>query len=91
MGLTKRQLLSLTMPALVGGYCFATAFGIFLGGVLPIARGEAVLIGNLFSFIAYIGAIMWVFGLRNPTRAWLILLPSATTLASVGLYAGGAL
>ncbi len=76
------------MPALVGGYYFATAFGIFLGGVLPIPRGEAVLIGNLVSFIVYIGAIIWVFGLRNPKRAWLILLLSATALASVGLYAG---
>lgn len=88
MGLTGWRLFSLVAAALLGGYALATAFGIFLGGVLP-ARGAAALTGNLLSFAVYAAAVIWVFAVRNPRRAWLGLLAPALVLTLTGLTLAG--
>jgi len=91
MELTGWRLLSLAAPALLGGYALATASGIFLGGLLPIPLGEAVLAGNLLGFAGYATAVIWVFALRRPARAWLHLLLSSGALAATGLLLRGPL
>ncbi len=89
MGLYGWRLASLIGAALLGGYALATATGIFLGSVLPIPRSEAAVIGNLLSFAVYVGAIIWVFSLRKPGRAWLSLLLSSILLSAIGLALRG--
>lgn len=89
MGLTGWRLFSLVMAALLGGYALATASGIFLGVLLPLPRGEAALTGNLVSFAVYAGAVIWVFTVRRPTRAWLGLIIPTCLLAGAGLMFAG--
>lgn len=89
MGLYGWRLLSLIGAAVIGGYALATAAGIFLGGALPDVRGAASLTGTMLSFAVYAGAIIWVFALRRPARAWLSLVLASVLLAAVGLAIGG--
>lgn len=89
MGLYGWRLLSLIGAALLGGYVLATAFGIFLGGVLPTPRGEAAMAGTLLSFAAYAGAIIWAFTIRKPVKVWLVLLLVSAILTMAGLAFGG--
>ena len=89
MGLTGWRLASLVAAALVGGYALAMAAGIFLGGLLTLPRGEAPLIGNMVSFAVYAAAVVWVFTVRRPLRAWLVLLVPSAALALGGLLLGG--
>lgn len=89
MGLQGWRLASLIGAALLGGYILASAAGIFLGSVLPLARSEAVLTGNLLSFAVYVGAVIWVFTLRRPARAWLSLALSSALLIVIGLALRG--
>jgi hypothetical protein len=89
MGLTGSRLASLVAAALVGGYALATAVGIFFGGVLPMSRGEAALVGNLLSFAAYVGAVIWTFVVRRPVRVWLGLIIPSCVLTAGGLLLAG--
>lgn len=89
MELTGWRLLSLAATALLGGYALATASSIFLGGLLPIPLGEAVLAGNLLGFAVYVAVVIWVFALRRPARAWLYLLLCSGVLAAAGLLLRG--
>lgn len=89
MGLTGSRLASLVAAALVGGYALATAVGIFLGGVLPMPRGEAALVGNLLSFAVYAGAVIWTFVVRRPVKVWLGLMIPACALVTGGLLLTG--
>lgn len=89
MGLYGWRLASLIGAALIGGYALATATGMFLGSILPMARSEAVVTGNLLSFAVYTGAIIWVFSLRKPGRAWLSLLLPSILLSVAGLVLRG--
>lgn len=91
MELTGWRLLSLAAPALLGGYVLATAASIFLGGLLPVPLGEAVLAGNLLGFAIYAAAIIWVFAQGRPARAWVQLLLSSGALAAAGLLLRGQL
>lgn len=82
MGVHGWRLISLIGAALLGGYLLATAASIFLSHLLPVPRSEATMVGHLLGFAFYTGAIIWVFHLRKPGRAWLSLI-----LASALLYA----
>ena len=89
MGQTGWQLFSLVTAALIAGYAFATAAGIFIGSILPLPRGEAVLAGSMLSLLCYPGAIIWAFTLRRPKRVWLGLTLSACLLAAAGIIVAG--
>lgn len=89
MGLYGWRLVSLIGAALLGGYALATAVGVFIGGALPLPRGEAAVAGNMASFAVYTGAIIWVFSLRRPALAWLCLLLGSTVLIALGLTLQG--
>lgn len=84
MGLTGWRLVSLIGAALIGGYALATATGILLGSALPMPRSDAVMTGNLISFAVYTAAALWVFNLRKPGRAWLVLLLASMVMAAAG-------
>lgn len=87
MGLQGWRLASLIGAALIGGYALAIALSFFLGGVLPVPLSEATLIGHLLGFVVYAAAIIWVFTLRKPGKAWLYLTLASTLLSAVGLAA----
>lgn len=85
MSLHGWRLFSLLAAALVGGYALATAMGIFLAAALPLPRAESVLIANMLSFAAYAGTVIWVFTLRRPALAWLVLSLLSTLLLAIAL------
>lgn len=89
MGLHGWRLVSLIGAALLGGYVLATAFAMFLGGVLPVPRSEATMISHLLSFAVYAGAILWAFYLRKPGLTWLSLSLVSLLLAVIGLALRG--
>lgn len=84
-------LLSRIAAAILGGYALTAAFVIFLGAVLPLPKGQAVLAGSLASFALYTAAIVWVFAVANLKRVWLGLLLPAVVLAALGAWLGRAL
>lgn len=88
MGLSGWRLFSLICAALIGGYALAAASGIFLGGVLPDSRGPAALTGTMASFAVYAAAVIWVFAMRRPARAWASLILASMVLATTGLMLG---
>ncbi|MBU2872895.1 MULTISPECIES: hypothetical protein [Marinobacter] len=88
MGLYGWRLFSLICAALIGGYLMAAAAGIFLAGVVPDSRGAAALTGTMASFAVYAGAIIWVFAMRRPARAWASLILASAVLATTGMILG---
>lgn len=83
------MLLSRSAAAIFGGYALAAAAVIFLGAVVPLPKGQAVLAASLASFAVYTGAIVWVFAVQNNRRAWLGLLLPTLVLAVLGWWLGG--
>jgi hypothetical protein len=73
----------------MGGYVLATAAGFFIGNLLPVPRSEATLIGHLLGFVFYAGAIVWVFALRQPGKAWLYLFLTSAAFSVAGLALRG--
>ncbi len=87
------------LAALIGGYLLANALAILLVRLLHFvatSRADAVLIGVLFSFIAYLCAVLWAFAARSAMRAWggLLLVTAVCAafawLLGSGLGGGGA-
>lgn len=89
MGIHGWRLASLIGAALVGGYVLATAVSFFLSQLLPVSRSEATLVGHLLGFAFYAGAILWVFTLRRPGRAWLCLSLTSLGFSLAGLALRG--
>jgi hypothetical protein len=86
-----RLILSRTATAILGGYLLTTAFIVFLGGVLPLPRAQAVLAGSLASFAIYTAVIVWVFAVTDLRRIWRAMVIAAVALTAIGLLlAGGA-
>ncbi|MEX0740775.1 MAG: hypothetical protein WD071_15675 [Pseudohongiella sp.] len=78
------RLISLIAAGLLGGYAFASAAGVFLGGVLTGSRSEAAMTGHLLGFVVYAAAIVWVAHTRRPGLAWLVFVTGAITLTLAG-------
>lgn len=78
------RLLSRVAAAIFGGYALASACAVFLAAVLPLSRAEAVLTGSMAALVVYTGAVVWVFAVRSPGRAWWGLLLPAAVLDAVG-------
>ena len=89
MELRGWRLVSLITAAIFGGYLLATASGVFLGAVLPVPRGQAVTLAYLLSFVVYTAAVLWVFTVRRPLRAWTGMLVPAALLAVSGMLLRG--
>jgi hypothetical protein len=76
--------LSRVLAATLGGYALASATAIFLAGLLPTGRAEAVLAGMQLSFIVFTGAAIWAFSPVALARVWKGLLLPAVLLAFLG-------
>jgi hypothetical protein len=72
-------LLSRLVAAIVGGYALASLAAI-ASLALPLQTTQAVITGQLVSFLVYAGAVVWVFAVRSARRAWLGLLLAAVPL-----------
>jgi len=74
---------SRVLAAVVGGYAVGALVSVACALLLPLARSEAVLIGMMLSFLAYAGAVLWVFAARSAWRAWAgVLLPGLLLAAA---------
>jgi len=74
------SLLSRIVAAIGGGYALAALFSVAVLA-LPITKPQAVLTGQLGSFLVYAGAVIWVFAVRSALKAWLGLGIVAAALA----------
>ncbi|CAD5106721.1 DUF3649 domain-containing protein [Zestomonas carbonaria] len=81
-------LLSRSAAAILGGYALTSALVVFLGAIIPLPKGQAVLAGSLASFAIYTVAIVWVFAVRDLKRVWLGLLLPAVLFAGLGWLLG---
>lgn len=72
-------LVSRILAALFGGYALAALTSV-AALALPMHSVQAVLTGQLLSFIVYTGAVIWVFAVRDAWRAWAGLLVVALPL-----------
>ncbi|MGE7990553.1 DUF3649 domain-containing protein [Pseudomonas sp. NPDC089554] len=77
--------LSRVLAAVLGGYAFTYAFTAALARLLPLGKGDALVIATLLSFAVYTGAMLWAFACRSAWRAWGGLL-LAVPLALVGFW-----
>jgi len=74
---TKLEIPLRALAALIGGYALSNSAAILLAALVPGGRAEAVTWALLASFLVYTGAVLWVFSVRSPWRAWLgLLLPA---------------
>jgi hypothetical protein len=73
-------LLSRIVAALIGGYALAALAGV-AALALPLDRTQAVITGQLVSFLVFTGVAIWVFAVRSARRAWAGLLLTAIPLA----------
>ena len=69
--LANRRIAPRILPAVVGGYVLANLTAIALASLIPLARGNAVMLSILLSFAFYCAAIIWAFAARSVARAWL--------------------
>ena len=76
---------SRAVAAIVGGYGLAAATSACLAVWLPMGRADAVVTGQMVSFVIYSIAVIWVFATRNAWRAWAGVV--GPTLVLVGLFA----
>jgi hypothetical protein len=77
---------SRVLAAVLGGYIVAALASVSLGLWLPMARAEAVVIGMMTSFLAYLVAVLWCFACRSAWQAWLgLIVPSLVLAALSGL------
>lgn len=82
---------SRAIAAIGGGYALGALTAAALALWLPLSRAEAALTGTLLSFVAYVGAVMWVFAARTASRGWIGLAIPAALLGVLVLakQAGG--
>ncbi|CAO3377267.1 DUF3649 domain-containing protein [Azospirillum argentinense] len=73
-------LVSRIAAALFGGYALAALASVAVLA-LPMTTPQAVLTGQLASFVIYAAAVIWVFAVRSALRAWAGLLVVAAPLA----------
>ncbi|VVN86088.1 DUF3649 domain-containing protein [Pseudomonas fluorescens] len=72
---------SRVLAAVLGGYLVAALVSVSLSLWLPMARAEAVVIGMMTSFLAYLVAVLWCFACRSAWQAWLGLIVPSLVLA----------
>ena len=72
-------LIARIIAALVGGYALAALSSVAVLA-LPMSKPQAVLTGQLLSFLVYAGAVVWVFAVRSALKAWIGLIVAAIPL-----------
>ncbi|RMO78005.1 hypothetical protein ALQ33_03244 [Pseudomonas syringae pv. philadelphi] len=74
---------SRALAAILAGYLLASLVSVCIAQWLPIPRAEAVVIGMMFSFLAYLGAVLWCFACRSAVQAWAGVLAPCAVLGAV--------
>lgn len=77
--LATGPLISRIVAALFGGYALAALSSVAVLA-LPMNKVQAVITGQLASFLVYAGAVVWVFAVRSATKAWMGLIMVAVPL-----------
>ncbi|WP_437879795.1 hypothetical protein [Pseudomonas sp. LRF_L74] len=83
-----RALLSRTVAAIFGGYALTCALVIFLGAIIPLPKGQAVLAASLASFAIFTAIIIWAFSVESLRKLWLWLLIPTVLFTAAGLLIG---
>lgn len=71
--LATGPLISRIVAALFGGYALAALSSVAVLA-LPMNKVQAVITGQLVSFLLYAGAVVWVFAVRSAFKAWMGLI-----------------
>ncbi len=69
------------IAAIFGGYLLTHLILIVLAALLPISRGESLLIVLMLGFVIYTLTILWAFSARSVLWCWLGLLTPSILLA----------
>jgi hypothetical protein len=77
--LATGPLISRIIAALFGGYALAALASVAVLA-LPMNKIQAVIAGQLVSFLVYAGAVVWVFAVRSALKAWMGLIIVAVPL-----------
>jgi|GEM_PF-787470 len=77
-------LVSRIVAAVLGGYAVAALVALACTA-WPGAAGAGMMAGMQLSFLAYAGAVVWVFAVRSARRAWLGLVVAAAALGLAAL------
>jgi hypothetical protein len=77
--LATGPLVSRIAAALAGGYALAALSSVAVLA-LPMNKVQAVIAGQLGSFLVYAGAVIWVFAVRSALKAWTGLIIAAVPL-----------
>jgi len=67
--------------AVFGGYALANLLAMALAALLGAPPADAVLVGMLWTYAFYTGAVLWAFAARSAWHAWAGLLCPAAALA----------
>jgi hypothetical protein len=77
--LATGPLISRIVAALFGGYVLAALSSVAVLA-LPMTKVQAVIAGQLASFLVYAGAVIWVFAVRSALKGWMGLVVVAVPL-----------
>lgn len=77
--LATGPLVSRIVAALFGGYALAALSSVAVLA-FPMNKVQAVIAGQLASFLVYAGAVIWVFAVRSALKAWMGLIIVAVPL-----------
>lgn len=82
----RLSVLSRVIAASAGGYAVVQIANLAWTLLLPLDRGEALLLSMQSGFVVWTLVILWAFAARTATRAWLGLLLFALPLALVDAF-----
>lgn len=90
--LRNRDIVSRVCAAIFGGYAAAASLSVLVARMLPLTKANATTTAILCNPMLYLGAILWAFRARSPSRAWAVLgaVALAAGVLSFGLIALGA-
>ena len=83
------QIVSRVAASLLGGWAFVwgfVSFGItvLLAAGMPYADAQTLV--YLLAFLVYLVVICWAFAAASPTRVWLVLIVSSSTLTALAWW-----
>ena len=82
--ITRPQILSRTLAALLGGYALAHALPIMLVSLLALPRMDAVMAAGQLAFPILAVAMCWAFAARSALAAWVGLVTPAAAAGLIG-------
>nr|WP_272889366.1 DUF3649 domain-containing protein [Stutzerimonas stutzeri] len=86
--MSRWNIASRVLAALVGGYALAYAVTAFLSVYLPLTRPDRVVFSSLASFAVWTSVAIYVFAARSATRVWLLLIGLTAVLSLAAFFSG---